>query len=560
LRLNPFVYLSETDTLFYSLILVGVVVPAFWALLFGFTTGVVYFGSSALLLLVLSVVVFASIPLLIYRHYKRSSERILKDSGLMPFKESLAPEYFGYIQGFYASLPHTFTAPTLMYSDDAGASPFSFGTGKKMYIAIGTGLLVTDDSEAFKTVFLHELGHIENKDVEKTSVAISTISSLKVFLPAVLLIFILSDIYIKTGVLYYGNLSGHSMSFLFPKMQFGLFFSWVGAVGLSFVILGSIVYMLRNQIVRVREFYADARAVEWQRSSSPLEKTLIKFKTLDSKFESLRRFHPSCEERIKVTLDNSKLFSINLWIILSVGLLYGFLLSEVPSLSIIYIYGNLNSSMPLFVALSTAMAFVLFALSMFAISSEFHKLILKEQISAKTGFFSKTVLLDIVKVTIAFCVGFNLGFVISDLGAVPAYSTQLSSWVTNEFESTFSLTTLVQAIHFAIILVVLWVFGSMLARRSFSRKAARINFLAVTLFASVFYNITNPTIGRMIFGTTNLWLASVVFIAIAAFVAVKLSDRGLRCPYCHDLVHSSLNLQECPNCEKPLYSWAVYDF
>jgi hypothetical protein len=243
-----------------------------------------------------------------------------------------------------------------------------------------------------------------------------------------------------------------------------------------------------------------------------------------------------------------------------VGLLYGFLLSEVPSLSIIYIYGNLNSSMPLFVALSTAMAFVLFALSMFAISSEFHKLILKEQISAKTGFFSKTVLLDIVKVTIAFCVGFNLGFVISDLGAVPAYSTQLSSWVTNEFESTFSLTTLVQAIHFAIILVVLWVFGSMLARRSFSRKAARINFLAVTLFASVFYNITNPTIGRMIFGTTNLWLASVVFIAIAAFVAVKLSDRGLRCPYCHDLVHSSLNLQECPNCEKPLYSWAVYDF
>jgi hypothetical protein len=296
------------------------------------------------------------------------------------------------------------------------------------------------------------------------------------------------------------------------------------------------------------------------RSLSPLEKTLGKFKTSDSKFESLRRFHPTCEERIKVALDNSKLFSINLWIILSVGLLYGFLLSEVPSLSIVYIYGNLTSGTPLFVALSVAMAFVLFALSMFAISSEFHKLILKEQISAKTRFFSKTVFLDIVKVTIAFCVGFNLGFVISDFGTVAAYSTQLSSWVTNEFGSTFSLTTLIQAIHFAIILVFLWVFGSMLARRSFSRKTARINFLAVTLFTAVFYNITNQTIGLMIFGTTSLWLASVVCIAIAAFAMVELSGRRLRCPYCHGLVNSSLNLQECPNCEKLLYSWAVYDF
>ena len=130
---------------------------AFWALLFGYTIVAVNFGDSPVLLVVLSVVVFVSIPLMIYGHYRRSAERTLRESGLMPFQESLAPEHFGFIQGFYANTPHTFTAPTLMYNADGGASAFSFGTGKNMYVGMSTGLLVTDDSEAFKTVFLHEL-------------------------------------------------------------------------------------------------------------------------------------------------------------------------------------------------------------------------------------------------------------------------------------------------------------------------------------------------------------------------------------------------------------------
>jgi len=534
-------------------------IPAIWVLTVGYVIGTVDLSLSGFLPLALFVFVCMSIPALTYWVYSRSPRRIIAQSELKTLQESKFPEQYQKIRSLYTKYPHTFEDPNLMYNLDLAVSASTFGTKKNACVQMSTGLLLGVEPETFDTILLHEIGHIENKDVWKTSLAISAMSTMKLFLPIILAVWVLQDIYLKTAIYYYGTMAGYDLNYVLTHMQLGLSFSWYGILAFFFLAFGAIVFALRNQIIRLREFYADARVFDWEKSSGDLENALQKYKTQSSRFESLRRFHPSSDERIQALSDNSKFFIPSLWIAFTVGFLYTFLEVEIPSLYLlIFIPQALSGNTPGFVPFVLVTAGLLFGILMFATSSEFHKRILREVLATtKTRYFSFAALLTIVKITFAFILGVSLGIVFTGVEYIGGYLDQLAYWATDTISSIFSIITLLQIIRFLIALVFLWFFGSMLVKRSFSRKDARRNFCVATIFSSILYVFTNPTVMQL--GT--LWILFVPIFLGLAYVIMRLIDRSLFCPSCNNKLQISSELSPtCPKCKNQLYSWAVYSF
>jgi Zn-dependent protease with chaperone function len=553
------VYLSGTDVIFISLILLAVIVPVFWVLFIGFTIFSVEVGESISLLIVLYSVVFTAIPALIYWHYKRSVRKNLEEAHLKPFQESMSPEYYRVIQGFYANLPHTFEPPALMCSPDLDCSASAFGTRKRSYIQLSTGLIATEEPNTFKSIFLHELGHLENRDLTKTSLAVSVMSAMKVLLPAILALFVVYFIYHNLSLLYYGLAIGLKTDTILPTIDFGTSYNEIGTIALYFFITGVLIYLFRNQIIRSREFYADAKAAEWLKSTAPIEQTLEKFREQKSKGISLKRYHPSNKERIQLLRDNSKLFSINSWIILSVGLLSGFLSANLTSLATVIVYhAHLPADSWVYFAIVNGLAVVVSAcISALIISIEFHRLMLKEWLFNKK-FFSTKVLLTILKVAVVFSAGFTLSYLIIETQFLNSYSDQLFTWAIRLLENsaTFFYS---QIIHLVVVLLFLWVFGLLLVKRSFSKKAARRNFWAVSAATALFYLLTNSGIGLGLFVDYVWWVLFIVCFIVAFLLIIHIHDRRVRCPQCMGKLKLSSDLR-CAHCGNQLYSWGVYDF
>lgn len=547
--------------MFYLLIAFCFVVPSIWALTIGYTLGAIELGSSALseyLPSLLFVVVLISISALTFWGYRRSPKRIAKESQMKGLEESKFPEQYGEARKLYSDYPHMFAEPTLMYNLDTEVSAFTFGTRKSQSIEMSAGLLLVNEPRTFKTVVQHEMGHLENNDVGKTTLAVSAMSAMKVFLPAALAVWVIFDIYTKAGMLYYGTIAGMNPSYLLSQMQVGVSLAWIGVFALTFVSLGAIAFALRNQIIRSREFYADARVVEWTKLSADLENTLREHGALSSKFESLRRFHPSSEERISVLVDNSKLFVPSLWIAFSAGLLYGFFALEIPALwSSLFMSQTLAGATPLYNLVSDSSIFILFGVLMFATSSEFHKSIMKETLADKTRYISVAALLRMVEYIVIFILGLDCGLAIPQFETIGGYFNQLNPWAAGLL-SIFTTGWLSGGIHLFVVLAFLWFFGSMLVRRSFSKRDADWNFFLVSVLASALFALTSPTIVRPLFNNDVVWALSIIGFAAATYLIIRVRDRSQRCPSCSSKITiSSKRLRACPHCGGQLYSWAV---
>ncbi len=536
-----------------------VVFPALWVLTIGYVISLVavedqaFATSLALALLGLALV---SIPAVTYWFYRRSPRRIAAKSEMKSLQQSKFPEQYQSVQRLFTEYPHTFGEPKLMYDLEPEVSAFTFGAGQNLNIQLSTGLLLTDEQETFNAIVTHEMGHLENKDVGKTGFAISAMSVLKVVLPAILVAWVLNDAYYKMGMLLSGTAAGYDLSYIVSEMQLGRTLLFVGAFALIFIVVGGIVFIMRNQFVRLREFYADARALDWAKSPAGLESTLQKHETLSSRFETLRRFHPSNEERIRVLKDNVRFFIPNLWIIFTAGLLYGYIATETSGIgSMLLVSQGIFVATPSYILFNALLAVILFGVLVFAISSEFHRFIMRETLT-KARYFSRAALLNIVKAAIVFSLGINLGLVIPNVEAIEGYFDDLGGWATGVL-NIFSTAWLLQATRFLIALLFIWFLGSMLLRRSFSRTSARRNFLLATLLTAILYPLTNPTIAHLIFTSDVLWVATILAFLGVTFVFVKLRDASLHCPQCHLKIRLSPDFSlSCPHCKNQLYSWA----
>jgi Zn-dependent protease with chaperone function len=333
-RLNPFMYLSETDIRFYLLVFLGIFIPFYWAFLFWVIILFELTGLEISLVVrfLLVLVIALSILLYTYRNYRTYPQKILRESRLREFSQIKFPEQYGCLEKLRKSHLPVAKPPILTYQPlDPSQSAFTFGTKNDLYIGINGGLIMKfrKNIKGFKLIILHELGHIVNGDVEKAYLAAAAWQSLFNFLLLSLGTMVAVYLYEMSYILFLGTSLGESIS-LFGAMNPARALTVFGQYTFFFIIILVFVYILRNQIIRVREFYADARVLEWEKSPDGLIQTLEESVGKEfSKFEILRKFHPTIQERIQVLKDNKRLFFPGFGVAFTVG--FFLLLIEVTS-------------------------------------------------------------------------------------------------------------------------------------------------------------------------------------------------------------------------------------
>jgi Zn-dependent protease with chaperone function len=177
---------------------------------------------------------------------------------------------------------------------DARLSAFAFGRPRHRFVAISGGAAVAAVRKpaAFDAVVLHELAHIKNRDIDQTYLALAIWRAFVVaaLLPlAVPLIFtrVLSD----------------------PQQLI-----W------RVVVTALIVYLLRNAILRSREFDADARVRQLDPGTA-LGTVLANLPARTGRRAlHLGWAHPSGQERAAALLDPAPLSRFGFWDGLAVGL------------------------------------------------------------------------------------------------------------------------------------------------------------------------------------------------------------------------------------------------
>jgi Zn-dependent protease with chaperone function len=187
-----------------------------------------------------------------------------------------------------------------------------FGFWKRYYLVLPTGLIILydKDREAFRSILLHELSHLKNQDVDRTYFSI--VGGF-IFITAILF----AAIFTWKGDYFY----------IIPRIT-------------AFALL---IYLLMTSVIRSREFYADIRASLYsslesiqyllnfppQKKSFKWKSTLIslldripKFKQNKVEYlQSLFQFHPSTFERYQVLEFPEKLCHFNFWEAVSIGLI-----------------------------------------------------------------------------------------------------------------------------------------------------------------------------------------------------------------------------------------------
>lgn len=599
MRLNPFVYISETDIRFYLLVLIGIIMPSLWASLFG----VIIFSSmggteiiSLFQRLLIVVLIFSFIPILIYWIYKRYPRKIIKKSKLKEFDKKRFQDHHGCIKKLYGKYLSTVKRPTLMYrfTKNPLELPFTFGTKDYMYISIPSGLIMMfrKNIGGFKSIFLHEMGHIANRDVEKTYLADSTWKSLFLTLSIPFGILLIFGIILTSSMLYYGILAGYSLDYIISRINPGRASLLYGGVILYFLIFWGIVYVLRKQIIQVREFYADAKVLEWEESPEEIVKTLEEFRgefkpkiepnlvgkcismakriipklteEAREKFGILTKFHPNINERIQVLKNNSTLFAPSLWVAFTIGFFYG-LIESYSMLFKLFIFSDTIwiasgeyslSVQDIAIGFRALISIFIFTILMLAVSSSFHKSILKDAFSDNTGYFSPATILNAIK----FSLVFSLGWLTSIMPIITdnsLYLYEINILIGNLLD--IARIWISHAVYFSMALIFLLIFASMLIRRSFSKKEAGRNFLMITVLSSFLY-IINRFVAIEILHNKPLLIVFFLIFSVVTYTFIKIKEKKLLCPGCSKKIDFSVFRLKCQNCQQDLYPWAIYSF
>jgi hypothetical protein len=447
-------------------------------------------------------------------------------------------------------------------------SAFTFGTKNNYYINLSRGMLkkFQNDVHSFTSVIRHEFGHIANRDVEKAYLANSTWRSLLITLSVPFAIFLLYNVYLVLSALYYGFMLGYSPGYILSGMPLGKELLLYGGILVYFLIFLGIIYVLRNQIIRLREFYADQRALDRTGSLTEMVTALEKERgSPHSPFELLAKFHPDINERIQVIKNNEQLFVPSLWVAFTAGFFYGIIELTTPMFSQLVFsispsqleamkFGAVSFTPDLEVGLRAAISLLLVTVLMLAVSSGFHKSILRDLILKKTPYFSAATFIAAV----TFSLAFSLGYLTDTLISLPSVASLYDPGVLVDNLLATGQSLILLALYFFITLVFLLIFASMLIRRSYSGTEAMRNFFVVSVVSSFLFIINRYYAVETLH---NKYLVIVFFLIFsgAMLVFIKVKDRSLHCPHCGKNLTDSNELElTCQNCRNDLYAWALY--
>ncbi len=172
-------------------------------------------------------------------------------------------------------------------------SAFAFGRFRRRFVAVSGGAVVAQSRQpaAFDAVVLHELGHIRNRDIDQTYLAV-----------AIWRAFIVAALLPMAWLLIFSRQLGSP-----PRLLWRV------------VVLALIVYLLRNSILRAREFDADARVAELDPDTS-LGAVLAGLPPRRGwRVWHLGWVHPSGQDRAAALLDPAPLYRCGFWDGLAVG-------------------------------------------------------------------------------------------------------------------------------------------------------------------------------------------------------------------------------------------------
>ncbi len=184
----------------------------------------------------------------------------------------------------------------------------TFGRLGRYFIALNSGLLMQfqTDPAVFRSIVLHELGHIRNADVDKTyfTVAIGWAFVLVALVP---------------WIIYR----------LFPPWKIEDIFN----EGWRILILTGLIYLTRNAILRTREVYADVRASVWDEPPGALSRVLSTLpRPRGGHWLHLLQVHPDPKWRRQALDDTSGLFRQNFWDVFVTGVVTASVISDIQFL------------------------------------------------------------------------------------------------------------------------------------------------------------------------------------------------------------------------------------
>lgn len=235
---------------------------------------------------------------------------LLRRRKLVPLSIEDAPEVVAYLSNLCSETGLTPTPRFVWNPLNLASSPLAFGRAGQYYVAFPGGFITMfyTDRDAFRAIVLHELAHLHNADLNKTYF---TVAVWWAFVAVVLIPFIVSL------VVHQLNKWDNAFTIL--------------SLGLVLVLV-VLVYLSRNAVLRVREFYADVRASEWDGSSGALNRVLSALPYIKGGWWSMMRVHPVPAERSQVLYETQELFSLSRWEAFGSGFAIGIALSSVQSI------------------------------------------------------------------------------------------------------------------------------------------------------------------------------------------------------------------------------------
>jgi hypothetical protein len=155
------------------------------------------------------------------------------------------------------------------------AGGVAFGHAGRRYICLTAGMIALFDSDraVFRTVVLHELGHVANHDLD---IATFTVALWRSFVGWVLV----------AGVLMANDLGADRED------------AWENALGV--LVLAAVIHIARNGILRTRELHADAFAAHHAGTADSLAHAVERGERRhSSRWSAVLRWHPRAEERVR---------------------------------------------------------------------------------------------------------------------------------------------------------------------------------------------------------------------------------------------------------------------
>ncbi|WP_030573469.1 M48 family metallopeptidase [Streptomyces aureocirculatus] len=191
--------------------------------------------------------------------------------------------------------------------DPAAQTPSAvvFGRWGRYTVCLHGGLLArrSADPAGFRGVVLHELAHIHNRDVDITY---GTVALWRVFLAVLLPANVLMTVaFLRRDLLQ--NPTGIYAATNVPSSVYQL-------LQTGFLIV--LVYLARADVLRTREFYADADAAKWGadprvwRQGAPASAGAGRGRHMLISFAGLWRMHPAWGQREQALADPVRLFGV----------------------------------------------------------------------------------------------------------------------------------------------------------------------------------------------------------------------------------------------------------